>query len=68
MFKYIILITFHRFTQYYKNEIMYYMLLWEIVYFFIFLCALYKKLRVGELPGRRWHRTAPRLICSAFWY
>jgi hypothetical protein len=51
MFKYIILITFHCFTQCYKNKKMYYLLLWEIVIFFIFVCALYKKCRVEELPG-----------------
>ena len=66
MFKYIILITFHCFTQCYKNKKMYYILLWEIVIFFIFVCALYKKCRVEELPGVDCPGHPPRMICSAF--
>jgi hypothetical protein len=51
MFKYIILITIQSFTQYYKSEKMFYTLLQGIVFFFIFMCALYKKCGVEELPG-----------------
>jgi len=57
MFKYIILIPFQSFTQYYENKKMYYILLQELVFFFIFVCALYKKCEVEKLPGRRLHRT-----------
>ena len=51
MFKYIILITIQSFTQYYKIKNMFYVLLQRIVFFFIFMCALYKKCGVEELPG-----------------
>ena len=51
MFKYIILITIQSFTQYYKSEKMFYTLLQGIVFFFIFVCALYKNYGVEELPG-----------------
>jgi hypothetical protein len=51
MFKYIILITFQSFTQYYENKKMYYILLIELVIFFIFVCALDKKCEGEVLPG-----------------
>ena len=48
MFKYIILITFHCFTQYYKNKNYVAQIAIGISIFFIFLRALYKKCGVEE--------------------
>jgi hypothetical protein len=66
MFKYIILIRFHSFTRYYKNEKKYYLMLY-LRAIFLFLCALSIK-NVGLLSGAKLHRVPPQIICSAFFY
>jgi hypothetical protein len=53
MFKYYISIPFHCYTQYYVNAKTYYELLYLHDKLSIFLCALYKKGGVGNLPGCR---------------
>jgi hypothetical protein len=55
MFKYYISLPFHCFTQYYKNMKWYYELLYQQGKVSIFLRALYKKWRVGNLPGAGIH-------------
>jgi len=53
MFKYYISVPFHCFTQYYENIIKYYERWYQLNKIPIFLCALYKKGWVRNLPKCR---------------